>query len=759
MTRITRISRLRNCGVFRDFTWPDELLEFGRYNLIYGWNGAGKTTLSRLFRDLELRRCPAMGEVRLETHSGSVRGQDFPQPTLPIRVFNCDFIHESVLSVRDGDVPPIFVIGTESVEKQKEVDRLRAELRAKEDQRNKAREHLKQAETALDKHCIDCAKVIKDTLRASGSAYNEYDKRRYKEGAEKMAETADASTHRLSDSERDSLLAQHRATPKSTLKEIAYRLPNLQELAGGVAELLETTVVSAAIQALKDDAALAEWTRHGLGLHKERKSDRCLFCEQPLPEDHLSQLEAHFNAEYEQFLQTVEDQIQRLESAEKQAAGVRLPSRAELYDHLVKDFDAAQLALQQALDAVQTFLGELINELKGKRAKPFEAQTLNVSVPCVDVAVVERLNEVICRHNHACNDFTQRARTARDRMALAMIAENRDEFVRLRAAAQAALANVERLDQEIKELDDQIARLERDIRQHQRPAEELNEDLKRYLGHGDLQFTIKETGYAITRNGVPADRLSEGEMTAIALLYFLKSLEDRSFDKANGVVVLDDPVSSLDANALYLAFGLIRERTQGAGQLFIFTHNFAFFRQVRNWFKHLKGQNKRDPSKRPARFYMLDCVQGQDGRCAGIRWLDPLLEQYNSEYHYLFACVHRAASTSEKADLEKNYALPNIARRLLEAFLAFRQPEIVGELSQKLGKVKFDEAKKLRIARFVHTHSHGDSVGEPEHDPSLLGEAPSVLADLMDLVKSEDPQHFAAMERLLATPAEEAEAE
>ncbi len=42
---------------------------------------------------------------------------------------------------------------------------------------------------------------------------------------------------------------------------------------------------------------------------------------------------------------------------------------------------------------------------------------------------------------------------------------------------------------------------------------------------------------------------SEGERTAIAFLYFLKSLQDKSFDLANGIVVIDDPVSSLDANA------------------------------------------------------------------------------------------------------------------------------------------------------------------------------------------------------------------
>ena len=73
-----------------------------------------------------------------------------------------------------------------------------------------------------------------------------------------------------------------------------------------------------------------------------------------------------------------------------------------------------------------------------------------------------------------------------------------------------------------------IRHKERAILEHRRPAEELNRELHLYLGHSELQFDVKETGYEITRNGVRAESLSEGEKTAIALLYFLKSLRSRA---------------------------------------------------------------------------------------------------------------------------------------------------------------------------------------------------------------------------------------
>lgn len=729
------------------------------YNLIYGWNWTGKTTLSRLFRDLELRRPPSLGEATLRVSGRDIRGQDFPHSTLQIRVFNRDFVNESVFPVGGGDVPAVFVVGKESVEKQKDVDRLRAERERKETELKAARTTEDQAERVFEKHCQARAKLIKEMLRFSGSAYNDYDKRDYERRAQQMVADGDAGTHRLDDTKRESLIMQHQATPKPKVAEIAYRLPGLQELADGVSALLNTTVVSASISALRGDAALSEWARHGLWLHKERTSDKCLFCDQPLPAGRLAALEAHFNAEYERFLRRVDEQVQSLESAREQAAELRLPDRAALYDDLATEHAAAEQALQQALEGAQTFLGDLIKVLKDKKAQPFKASALTLSIPEVDTAAVDRVNMVIRRHNQASDDYVRRVSDARDRLAQGMIAESLDEFVRLRNTSQAATETVGLIQDELAWLTSQITQLERDIREHQQPAEELNEDLKQYLGHGELQLMVKETGYAITRNGVPAVMLSEGEMTAIALLYFLKSLEDRSFDKANGVVVLDDPVSSLDANAMHLSFSVIRARTVGARQLIVLTHNFAFFRQVRNWLRHVPGQKERNPDRRPSRFFMLQFVQNQGQRAAALQLLDPLLHRYESEYHYLFACVYRAANAPALANLEASYHMPNIARRLLESFLAFRHPDAFDNLWSALRAVTTsEEARKGRILNFVQTHSHGPGTGQVEHDLAILGECQPILMEILRLIEAEDASHYAAMKNL-ADPQDTGEGE
>ena len=330
-----------------------------------------------------------------------------------------------------------------------------------------------------------------------------------------------------------------------------------------------------------------------------------------------------------------------------------------------------------------------------------------------------------------------------------MVAEGLEEFETLCASAKTHEATIATTAAQLPTLRAKISSLEVEITEHRRPAEELNDDFHKYVGHEELQLEVKDHGYTVTRNGVPASQLSEGETTAFALLYFLKALRDHRFDFSNGVVVLDDPISSLDANSLFLAYGFIQERTKDVGQLFILTHNFTFFRQVRNWFHQIKGQRSKDINKRPARFYMLNCLSDDKGRYSNIQNLDPLLERYESDYHYLSARVLCSSSSSTPA-LETNYGLPNMARRLLEAFLAFRQPDVFGGLWQKMQNVDFEEAKKSQILRFVHTYSHNDAIVEPDHDPSMLGEAPAVLSDLLDLIKSQDSDHYKRMVQLVA---------
>lgn len=752
---ITRLKRIKSNGVFHDFTWPSDLPDFARYNLIYGWNGSGKTTISRIFRAMELR-IPPQGEVTLVVEGRDISSTDFVNSKIPIRVFNRDFMEDSVFPMGGGDVPLILVVGKESVEKQKQVEKLREDLKVAETSLAEANNKKQGANRKLDSFCIDKARVIKDTLRSAGSnKYNNYDKSNFSTRVKQMISDGDASSYALDESELTKASSQHSATRKDRIFEITYRLPALDPIVSAVSDLLQMTVVSQAIQSLKEDPVLAEWTRQGLELHRDRNVDRCLFCEQPLPGGRLSAIEAHFSAEYDRFLHRLGEQTDALQAASRQISELNVPNKAELYDDLAAEYESARNALQQTRASVKRLLDALIIALQNKKSRPFDSLNLDIPAPEVELQCVERLNASIRQHNDACDEFDKRCSDARDRLALDLIASYDGEYAQIEKDVIQNTTNATSADTKVNESAAEIDRIEKEIVEHRRPAAELNEDLLKYLGHGELRLEVNDTGYNIVRNGVTARSLSEGEMTAIALLYFLKSLQDRRFDLQAGLIVLDDPVSSLDANSLYLAFGFIRERTNEAQQLIILTHNFTFFRQVRNWYLHLKNQNKKDISLRPARFYMVECARETDARQATIRPLDLLLERYDSEYHYLFDRIHRAASSTCTSCLAESYTLVNMARRLLEGFLAFRQPHVSGQLWQKLQSIKFDEAKKIRIIRFLHTYSHNSAIGDPEHDPSELSEAHAILSDLLAMMRSVDAEHYLAMEEVLKQTSEE----
>lgn len=150
----------------------------------------------------------------------------------------------------------------------------------------------------------------------------------------------------------------------------------------------------------------------------------------------------------------------------------------------------------------------------------------------------------------------------------------------------------EKLDQFIK-LDAEIKNLSKNVTSIQPAINEINRILKSY---GFLNFAIvpaKEEGfYQIEReDGTIAETtLSEGEITFITFLYFLQLAKGGlSEDEVNNerVLVIDDPISSLDSNVLFVVSTLIKEIIKSIKtdlgaikQLILLTHNVYFHKEV-----------------------------------------------------------------------------------------------------------------------------------------------------------------------------------
>lgn len=745
--KIKKICKVKDYRIFRDFSWPASLPEFKDFNLIYGWNRSGKTILSNIFRDLERNRVSVIGsDFHIETENGIIKSETLGATTnLPsVRVFNRDFVVENVFTA-SGDVSPIFVLGEDSIEKQKEIDKLKGQLTEKQKEATTKRTEVQEAERGLDSLNIEKAREIKRLLSSSGqNPYNNYDKALFKNKCQEL-KNQDRQTFILSDAAKKTFEKQKEASPKDTIPLVDFSFVDIANLVSSVNDILSKTVLSKVIERLKNDSEISNWVAVGLKQHRKKASAVCLFCERPLPEGHLDKLECHFNDEYNKFLSEIEDLKEQIESLTNSAKNLSLPNKAQLYDHLQVEYKSKCDIFQEEKQEYIGHLQLLSQKLAEKKRDVFKVIKLDGKIGVPIETTIDELNEVIGKHNDKSDNFAEEVKKARAKLENSRVAEELAEVVEREDRIESLRKESQKINADVERIITNITNLERDIVEHRRPADELNRDLAAYLGGNELQFEIKENGYQITRNGVTADALSEGEKTAIAFLYFLKSLKDKNFDFPNGIVVVDDPVSSLDANSLFNAFGFMRERTKKVGQLFIFTHNFCFFRQVKNWFSNINKYKKK--LHKEADFYMLQCEGIGELRCAKIITLDRLLKDYESEYHYLFSLVYQGVN-SKNRELEQFYYLPNISRRLLEAFLAFREPS-TERLYAKLEHLNFDNAKKARILRFLHTHSHSGEVGDPEHDISILSETPKVLRDILDLIKSEDQRHFEEMEKAI----------
>ena len=743
---IEQISRLKGCGIFRDFTWPGDLQEFDRYNLVYGWNGTGKSTLGRILRSLEQTEAPPLGDVTLRIDGHTVRGSEFSNQDSKIRVFNREYVDDTVLPKDGGEAPPIYVVGKENVEKQRRVDALRSERENVSAERVSLYDHKTGASAELERHAQGRARAIKEQLRSQAShRFNNYDRTAYLKEAGELAATNTPASARMTDEEFDTARAQLQSPALAKISRLALEFPNIASIERRVRALLSRTVASGAIAALQDDPKLAGWVQVGHGLHTARGSKTCLYCEQVIPPSRAAALDEHFNAEHRNLVDDIEKELTELNDLARQYASVQVPRSAEFFPDFAKQFEEARSEFDRLVAALRQFLTALINAVADKGGLLYKATDLGATVPTLDTRAVERMNLAIDAHNAAHDTLDDVLTRTRERLARHLLAESIDDYVRLVTTETTAASLLAERDTRLRALSSEISTLERDIVAHRRPAEALNTELAAYLGHGELTFEVSATGYVISRPDGPALQLSEGERTAIALLYFMKSLTDRDFDLETGVVVLDDPVSSLDANALYLAFGIVQSRLCDAGQIIVLTHNFTFFREVHNWFGHLpKAQ------KKLSRYYMLECSLTDGQRNSRLAPLDPLLLDYKSEYHFLFARVAQAAALSP-ATLEQSYGLPNMARRLLEGFLEFRFPGVGQSMKARLDKVDFDEGKKVRILSFLNAFSHGDEVDDGVHDLSLLAETSAVLNDVLALMEAEDPKHLTAMRALIAT--------
>ncbi len=753
---IRAIRRIENYRIFKGWVPEPGTPNWESVNVVYGVNGSGKSTLASLLEEFAAGSTTAGLRIEVEDGSGRRTVADPSDPiTRHLHVFNAAYVERNLkFDEPDNQVVPLLVLGEQAVDVAERTAEAEARLREVQSELPRRRGLAEEANARAQRQATACAQIIIADLETLGGRYAG---RSYRANQVKQVMGQVRGLEPLSAEALEADLALVKSRPLARCPVPNHLIFDTADLVTKARELLAATVTAVAIDELQSNGAAAAWAQAGLPLHEHRET--CLFCAGPLTPERWQALDRHFDESARSMQRSLDGLIESVGGVRDAAASAvrALPDPQLLHESVRPSFVTARASAVEDLERFAQDAARLIQELERKKHQLFTALELEVEVSPLDIqAAVEELEG----HNSLCDSFAERVQAAARRIELERVRAVAEDYEQALSEARTAQEAAERLREEEAQLVDTLRELGRQDLDPLPLAEELNDDLARLLGRSDLSLTQGDAGFTVCRNGQPARHLSEGERTALSLLYFIKSLSRHGASLADAIAIIDDPVSSLDGNIVagvsaHLWARLVAERQ--CRQVIMLTHNFELFRMWSNLLDRLSSRAGISFTIQEIRVRSRN-VDSTVRRIPYFKhWPQDrgLRNRLRSEYHYLY---WRAASTliscktgdDLENELDAAAILPNVCRRLLEGFLAFRYPQHLGNLRNGLEEAAGtidDSVTRTRILNFLHQYSHNEEAytGRDIARPETL----TVLTAVFELIAYCDRPHFDAMCRSL----------
>lgn len=745
---IKKINKIKDFGVFYNFSWSTDINEFKTFNLLYGWNYSGKTTLSRVFRCLELSALHPdylTATFDLEDTAGTHYDQQLINPPL-IRVFNSDFCRKN-LQWDTESMEPIFMLGEDNAELQQQLKNKKKAIDEAEAKLTLAISTTSDKENAMDAKLTDKARTV-------GGAYGwrTFNRNHLREYVVDAAN--DVSGHTLSTEDFEKYKTQALSTEqKPILQKIEFGTLNIVTAKTEVEEILQRQITAKIIQELQDNKALGDWVDTGRDLHKE-KSD-CAFCGNTITSERIEELNAHFSKDYDK-LKT--DGSTKHEALKAGIIKLLPPSETAFYADLQSEYLTAKTTLEHGVELYNNSIGSLLSDLKRKADKPFEKLdgTLLTDNTAALTQALELINEVIEKNNKRTEEFDKEKESAIDLLKYHFAAEFETTEKYTATVAEVAKEREDHTEARvtIDTLKNEHLQIENQLSETVKGADKVNTHLKIFFGKDDLRIeATADNKFRLLRGGNAARNLSDGEKTAISLAYFIAKLEEKNTVLADTIVYIDDPVSSLDSNHLFNIYACIKTTfwdmstkpvTCKCKQLFVSTHNFEFYTLMRM----IPRENVKKDLRR---FYLVERTANGTGSQSNIKNIPKYLESYKSEYTYLFSLLSDFLTSGAGQNFEQLYSLPNIMRRFLEVYLNFKFLTF-GAIDETIGKIIKDLNDCEKVRKFIHYYSHGFSTSKLITYPDMA-ECTSAVQILLDAIKADDPTHYQSLMEEVSPPA------
>lgn len=561
-------------------------------NFFYGANGAGKTTISRLIEKPNISATSSIAWLR--------------NNPIPAMVYNNDFITSNFSDSKE--LQGVFTLGKAEKAQLDRLQVLQAEkkrlekLKANstvmldgEDGKSGKNAELVSLEAKLVTRCWEQKTKHDESFKGAFTGLRN-NKEAFKARTLQEHSTNTSSLADLADLQARALILY--GDQPSRMSSV----PSL-ELSRLIA--FETNPILTKKVIGKDDVSISEiiqrlgnsdWVRQGIKF-LDHTGDQCPFCQQSIPHDFEKSLADYFDETFEADSRAVSN----LRATYFKIADELLVQARDLLAFECVHLEKEKIALEfQALEAVVLVNKDRVDKKVSSPSAEVEFEGLE-NVQLGIAGIIDAANLKVTEHNRLVAGFTaeQNKLTGEiwkyiiDAELKAALVDYSADKSKLVKAIDGIAASRGKADQSIAVTQVEIDQIETELTSVKPTVIAINKILRNF---GFRSFSLDPAcvgnSYRLIRSdGKDAKlTLSEGEKTFVTFLYFyhlLRGSITTSGITNDRIVVIDDPVSSLDSDVLFIVSSLIKElfaevrkKNTHLKQIFVLTHNVHFHKEI-----------------------------------------------------------------------------------------------------------------------------------------------------------------------------------
>lgn len=551
-------------------------------NFIYGKNGTGKSTITQTISDL----FHATHDVRI------FQGFDSVAENSVLNAISLGRENASIQPQIDQVSLQISELEKDLIANDSRPDNLYARYQSKETE-------YKEQEKSINNNFSSSASKLKREHTDLTGVY--YDIRNFKKDIECIENSV--SSVLLSDTETEQL--QQLMNQEEIKIETKQSFSNV-DVSGFLEATNEIITTELAKSIIIEFSTIEEqnWVRQGLNYHE--KGDVCAFCNNPISEQRLDQLNHYFSDNVKKFETRLSRAIEHLKSKKYEISKINVIEPSQFYPIYREQISVLNTSILILIQKYTQFLDFLIETLEKRKSNLFTTMSeISYKIPDSFESIKEQYGKIYVENKKYGQNLTIKKEEAKNKLRLNLvnielsgmdysqeISDLKDLAIEKKRLADELQINQNNLIALRKQKVDLISQtIDESI-----AAERINKAL-RSLGNHSFQLVLvsgEQKGQYTIKNidssTRDVDTLSTGEKNIVSFLWFLADLDNPSKKTENPqIIIFDDPMNSNDDTTQYLIISYLQDLINNLSetqQLFILTHNIHFYLNVRyDWWR------------------------------------------------------------------------------------------------------------------------------------------------------------------------------